>query len=75
MTYFPHLLELTRNSVRSGLLSFPLFSLIRANIRDIAGLVSEHCNKVTIPINQIIIFLLMEGLAVCLEKRNTCEVQ
>lgn len=36
---------------------------IQAHLSDIAGSVTDHCNKVGIAINRVVIFLLVKGLA------------
>lgn len=34
---------------------------VQAYLEDIASLAPDHCNKVSIPVKQVVIFLLVEG--------------
>lgn len=43
---------------------------VQAYLQDIMGWVPDHCNKSSIAIKQVAMFLLVEGL-----KHNICEVQ
>lgn len=48
---------------------------MQAYLKDIEGLVSDHCSMARVKIKQVIIFLLVEGLAFSLQKCNVCEMQ